>query len=47
MKLDHRLRSHIPYMCNDMNLFSEMKQLKRPQEVTLGDRHVASTGSYR
>ena len=27
-------------MCNDMNLFSGMKHLRRPQEVTLGDGHV-------
>ena len=28
------------HMCNDMNLFSGMKHMRRPQEVTLGDGHV-------
>ena len=28
------------HMCNDKKLFREQHQLRRPQEVTLGDGHV-------
>ena len=31
------------HMCNDKKLFTELRSLRKPQEITLGDGHVLET----